>query len=294
MIIVSGASGQLGRLTVEALLEKVPADRVRALSRDPARLGGLAGRGVAVAPADFDDPSTLGSAFSGGEVLLIISTDDLRPGARVRQHGAAIDAAKAAGIRHVVYTSAIDPRPENPAKVISADHRESERLLAESGLAWSALRNNLYMDLMLAPGALPGGSVVGNSGEGRAAYVAREDCAAVAAAVLADPGPYAGRALEVTGPEALSPGELAAILAEVAGRPVGAHGLSDEAYTGALAGAGLPGEFVDVMVAFGVAIREGWLGRVTPVVAEATGRPATTARAFFEANRPALLAALGG
>ncbi len=294
MIIVSGAAGQLGRLTVESLLGRVPAGRVRALSRDPAKLESLASRGVAVAAADFDDPGALGPAFSGGEVLLIISTDDLRPGARIGQHGSAIEAAKAAGIRHVVYTSATDPRPENPAKRVSADHRETERMLADSGLAWTALRNNLYLDLMLAPGALPGGSVVGNSGEGRAAYVAREDCAAVAAAVLADPGPHAGRALEVTGPEALSPHDLAAILAEIAGRPVAVHGLDDDAYAGALAGAGLPGPLVEILAAFGQAIREGWFAGVSPVVTEVTGRPAMTAWAFFEKNRPGLLAALGG
>ena len=293
MIIVSGAAGQLGRLTVEALLEKVTAGRIRALTRDPGKIAELANRGVEVKPADFGDPSTLAPAFAGGEVLLLISTDDLNPGVRIRQHAAAIDAAKAAGVRHIVYTSATDPRPENPATAV-VDHRETETLLASSGLAWTSLRNNLYFDLLLNPGALPGGAVVGNTGEGRTARVARADCAAVAAAVLANPDPYAGRALEITGPESLTAADLAALLTEVAGRPVALHDLPDEAYAGALAGAGLPSPLVQALATFGQAIREGWFADVSPVVAEVTGRPATTARAFFQANRPALLAALGG
>ncbi len=293
MIIVSGASGQLGRLTVGSLLERVPADRVRALSRDPGKLGDLAGRGVDVRAADFGDPGTLESAFSGGEVLLIISTDDLRPGVRIRQHGAAIEGAKRAGIRHVVYTSGTDPRPENPATV-DVDHRETERMLADSGLAWTALRNNFYSELLLMPWALQGGSIVGNSGRGRVAYVAREDCARVAAAVLAAPGAYAGRALEVAGPESLAPGDLAAIMGEVAGRAVGVRDLDDAAYAGALASAGLPEHLAAALVSFGVAIRGGWFANVSPVVPEVAGRAATTVRAFLEANRPALLAALGG
>ena len=293
MIILNGASGQLGRRTVEHLLKQVPADQIRAVTRDPGKLADLQARGVETVRSDLNEPATLPEAYAGGDVLYLISTDDLTPGVRVRQHKASIDAAKASGIRQVVYSSATDPRPENPA-VVSVDHRETEEALAQSGLLWTALRNNLYAELLLMPNAFPGGSAVGNWGDGQVAYVTRDDCAAVAAAVLIAPEKYANQALEVTGPEPFDLPGLAQLVGEVAGRPVEAILLDDAAFAAGLEAAGLPAPFAHLFVTFGQAIRGGWFGKATPTVADITGQPATTPRAFLEANRPALLATLDG
>ena len=294
MIIVSGASGKLGRRVVELLVDGGHAKRVRALSRSPEKLADLAGRGVQVVRADFDDPATLGPAFEGGDVLLLISTDNIvEPGARIRQHGAAIEAARAAGIKQVAYTSMARPEPANPV-TIESDHAATEGLLRESGLAWTMLRNNLYAEFLVEAGAVTPGGLVGNAGAGRVAFVAREDCAAAAAAVLVDPASHANRAYEITGPTAPNRDEIAAILGEVLGRPVPNIDLDDATYRAGVLAAGVPPILVDVVVSFGVATRDGWLDGATTAVADLTGRPATPLRAVIAANRPAFLAALGG
>ena len=290
MIIVSGAAGKLGRRVVEILIEGGAAGRVRALSRSLEKLADLAARGVEARRADFDDPATLPTALEGGEVLLIVSTDNIvEPGARVRQHAAAIEAARAAGVRRVVYTSS----PKMPV-AIERDHAETERLLRESGLTWTALRNTLYADFLVEAGAINPGGLVGNAGDGKVAHVTRDDCAAAAAAVLLDPAPHANRAYEITGPAALSRPEIGALLAEILGRPVPVVDLDDATYRAGVIAAGVPAVLAEVVVEFGQAIRGGHLAHASTAVADLTGRPATPLRAHFEATRPALLAALGG
>ena len=294
MIIVSGSSGKLGRLVVEQLIEAGAAGQVRALSRDPAKLAGLAAHGVATMAADFDDPASLPSAFEGGDVLLLVSTDSIaEPGARIRQHQAAIEAAQAAGIPHIVYTSAPGPVPANPVP-ITRDHAETERMLRESGLKWTSLRNNLYTDFLIEAGAINPGGLVGNTGDGRVAHVTRVDCAASAVAVLLDPATHADKAYEITGPAALTRAEIAPVLTEVAGRPVPLVNHDDSTYRAGVIAAGVPDFLADVVVSYGVATRDGWMGETSSAVADLTGRPATSVHDWFEANRPALLAALGG
>ena len=290
MILVSGASGKLGRRVVEHLIERSAAGQVRALSRDPSKLADFAAQGVATRAADFDAPGSLPSAFEGGDVLLLISTDNIvEPGGRVRQHEAAIRAAQTAGVKHVVYTSS----PDIPV-AIDRDHMATEQLLRESGLAWTALRNGLYTEFLIEAGAVTPGGLVGNSGGGKVAHVTRDDCAAAAASVLLDPAPHARQVYEITGPEALSRPEMATSLAAIAGRPVPVVDLDDATFRAGALAAGLPEFLADLLVEFGQAIRGGHLAHVSTAVADLTGRPATSLRAFFEANRPTLLGALGG
>ena len=294
MIIVTGASGKLGRRVVERLIEAGASNQVRALSRDPSKLADLAAQGVETRQGDFDTPSTLPSALEGGDVLLLVSTDNIvEPGARVRQHRAAIDSAKAAGIKHVVYTSAPHPVAENPVP-ITRDHTETERMLRESDLSWTMLRNNLYTEFLIEAGAINPGGLVGNTGLGRVAHVTRDDCAAAAVAVLLGPANHVGQAYEITGPEALDRAEIAAIATEVAGRTVANIDLDDATYRAGVIAAGVPAFLADVVVTYGKATRDGWMGETSTAVADLTGRPATPARDYFEANRRGLLAALGG
>jgi NAD(P)H dehydrogenase (quinone) len=289
MIVVSGASGQLGRRTVEYLLERVDAGRVVALSRTPERLADL---GVVTRHADFDDPAGLPAAFDGAERLLLISTDAVgQPGVRVRQHTGAIEAAGKAGVGQVLYTSFVrttDPR--NPA-FVAYDHAATERALVESGLPYTVLRENVYTDMLLAsaPGAVAAGVLATNDGDGSTAYLTRDDIAVVAATLLAEGG-YQNQRLDLTGPAAVTQSEIASVLSKVTGVPVRYQPLTDEqAVAGMVEHAGMPEPIAQAYATFGQASRDGWLDEVTDVVARIIGRQPASVAEFLAANRAALL-----
>lgn len=286
-IIITGASGHLGRLTAEVVLDLVPTSEVVLTTRHPEALSDFAGRGAEVRKADFDRPETLGEAFAGGERLLLISTDAV--GHRVSQHRAAIEAAREAGVRHVAYTSYLNPVEENPA-VITPDHRETEKALRESGLAWTALRNAFYAEYQVPAGAqaIAAGRLVHNNGDGRIAYVSREDCAAAAAAVLTTDG-HDDRAYDITGPEPLSQDDVASLLSKVSGRPIEAVAVDDEAFVQGLTAAGVPEPAARAFATYGRAIREGYLDEAPGAVENLTGRPPRSLREVFEAHRDELL-----
>jgi NAD(P)H dehydrogenase (quinone) len=289
MIVVSGASGHLGRRTVEYLRERTEAGRVVALTRTPDTLADL---GVAVREADFDDPDGLPAAFDGAERLLLISTDAVGvPGRRITQHTNAIQAAVKAGVGHVIYTSFVHATdPANPA-FVATDHAATERALIDSGLTYTMLRENVYTDMLLysAPAAVAGGVLARNEGAGAIAYVTRDDIAAVAATVLAEGG-YEGVRLDLTGPAAVSQAEIAAILSEVTGVPVSYQPLTDDEFVAALVEhAGMPEPGARGYASFGEAARGGWLAGVTDVVARVAGREPRSVADFLAAHRAALL-----
>ena len=286
-IIITGASGQLGRLTAGMVLDRVPASEVVLTTRHPEALSDFAGRGAEVRQAEFDRPETLAEAFVGGERMLLISADAV--GRRVAQHRAAIEAAWGAGVRHVAYTSYLNPVAENPA-VITPDHRETEKALRESALGWTALRNSFYAEYQVPAGAhaIATGQLVHNNGDGRIAYVSREDCAAAAAAVLTTDG-HEDKAYDITGPEALSQGDVAALLSEVSGRPVEVVAVDDDAFVRGLTASGLPEPAARTIASYGRAIREGYLGEASGAVESLTDRPPRSLREVFEAHRGELL-----
>jgi NAD(P)H dehydrogenase (quinone) len=289
MIAVSGASGRLGRRTVEYLRERTDAARVVALSRTPDTPAGL---GVATRRADFDEPDGLVTALDGVERLLLISTDAVGvPGHRIKQHTNAIQAAAKAGLAHVIYTSFVrTTHPANPA-FVAADHAATEQALVESGLTYTMLRENVYTDMQLlsAPGAVAGGVLASNEGDGAVAYVTRDDIAAVAAAVLSEGG-YEGQRLDLTGPAPVTQAELATILSEVTGVPVRYQPLTDDEYVAAMVEhAGMPEPAARAYATFGEAARGGWLSDVTDVVARVAGREPTSVADFLAAHRDTLL-----
>ena len=287
-IAITGASGQLARLTTEALLEKVDPGDLILVTRTPEALAELAARGVDVRAGDFGAPESLPAAFAGAEKLLLISAAIL--GERVPDHFAAIDAAVAAGVRSIAYTSIVNPSDSNPGAA-AADHRATEERVRVSGAAWTFLRNSIYAEMQVAPGAaaLATGTLLSNAGDGRTAYVARADCAAVAAAVLTSDG-HEGKAYDVTGPEPLSARDLAALYSEIGGKPVEAVLIDDDAWVAAMVEhAGLPEPLARQLATFGIAARHGYAEPVSSAVEDLTGRPPRTTRQVLEDELPGLL-----
>lgn len=267
---ITGASGQLGSLAADLLLERVDAADVVLLTRSPERLDRP---GATVRAADFDDPTTLATAFEGVDELLLVSTDAV--GSRVEGHRRAIEAAKAAGVRRVLYTSVVDPSADNPAAV-APDHAATEQDLRDSGLRWTFLRNNLYADMQadVVAQAAESGAYVTNTGDAGAAYVTRADCAAAAVGALLSRD-LDDTALDVTGPQAVTAADIAALATARRGETVDVVHVDDAAYVAGLEQAGLPTPVAKLLASFGAAIREGRLAGVTSVVEDLAGRPAT-------------------
>jgi NAD(P)H dehydrogenase (quinone) len=278
-LAITGASGQLARRAAELVLKTVAPKDLVLTTRTPAGLAAFAARGVTVRAADFAQPPSLRAAFAGAERLLVVSTTDLAH--RIEQHRAALDAAKAAGVRHVIYTSILKPEPPNPA-VVAPSHHATEQALAQSGLDWTILRNSLYADYQLpeAERAIESGVLVHNRGAGRVAYVAREDCAAAAAAVLLQDG-HDRAVYEITGGQSFTADDLAALYAELGGRSVRARALDDADFVATLAGASGDDHLrygAELVASFGRSIREGYMDSCTNTIAKLTGRAPLTLR----------------
>ena len=282
-IVITGASGHLGRLVATAVLDAADPSDVVLVTRDPSRLTDLAERGADVRAGDFADPRSLEHAFSGATKVLIISTQEV--GARVPGHKAAIDAAAATGAS-IAYTSGINPSDSNPI-VVARDHRATEEHLRASGARWTMLRNSIYTEVLLdaAPPAIATGEYVTNEGDGRVSYVARADCAAVAAAVLTTDG-HEGKEYDVTGPDALGVGEVAVLFRALSGRSVEPVLVDDDVYAaGLVEQAGLPEPVARAYTTFGIGTRRWYSAPVSTTVADLTGRAPVSARAVLEAHR---------
>ncbi|WP_342381048.1 SDR family oxidoreductase [Myxococcus stipitatus] len=290
-LLVTGASGQLGRRVVELLLESHHGPLI-VTTRAPAKLADLAARGVIVRKADFDDAASLDAAFAGAQRLLLISTDALDvPGRRITQHQNAVDAARRAGVRHIVYTSLTRPEPDSPV-TIAKDHWATEQSLEKSGLGFTVLRNNFYADLLLhsLPRAVATGQLVAATGTGATAFVTREDCARVAVAALVSA--FDGkRTLDVTGPAAVSHEELARLVSKLTGRPVQYLAVDAASLTAGMVSHGLPAPLAEAIASFDVAVAEGRMDKPSPAVAELTGGAPASIASFLEKHREALQAA---
>jgi NAD(P)H dehydrogenase (quinone) len=282
-IAITGAAGHLGRLTAQLVLDRIPADELVLVTRRPDELADLMAAGANVRHGDFDAPEGLPEAFAGVDRLLLISTDVL--GNRVAQHTAAIDAAVAAGVGHVLYTSGLNAGSALPL-VVSHDHGATEQAIRDRGLRWTALRNGLYAEFQVAAAAraFASGHLVHNNGDGATAYVSREDCAAAAAAALTGDG-HEDRIYDITGPELVTQAQMAALVTEITGRHVDAVAIDDEEATQNLTAVGLPADMAMAYASFGTAIREGVLDVVSSHVEDLTGRRPRSLREVLEAHR---------
>ncbi|WP_128979744.1 NAD(P)H-binding protein [Streptomyces roseicoloratus] len=273
-IVVTGATGQLGRLVVDALLATEPAGSVVAVVRDKAKAADLAERGVELRVADYSAPETLAGAFRAGDRALLISGSEV--GRRVPQHAAVITAAKAAGVAQLAYTGILG----GPAAdfVLAEEHQATERAILDSGLPYTFLRNGWYTEnytANLAP-VLAHGAVVANAGEGRVASAARADYAAAAAAVLTGPlDEHLGRAYELSGDVSWSFAEYAAEVARLSGREIGYTSVPAAAHLEILVGAGVPQPFAEILVDVDEAVARGALAARGDDLSRLIGRPTT-------------------
>lgn len=246
MIVITGASGQLGRLVIEQLLGKVPAASIVAAVRSPDKAADLAALGVQVRKADYAQPATLDSAFAGAEKILLISSSEI--GQRFAQHQAVINAAKGAGVKLLAYTSVL--RADTSLLGLAAEHRQTEVALAASGVPAVVLRNGWYHENYTAgiQSDLAHGAHFGCAGDGRISSAARADYAAAAVAVLTANDDQAGKVYELAGDASYTLSEFAAEVADQAGKPVVYTDLPEAEYKAALLNAGLP-EFIAELLA---------------------------------------------
>ncbi|HEY4409380.1 MAG TPA: NAD(P)H-binding protein [Acidimicrobiia bacterium] len=283
-VIVTGASGNLGRLVAESLMERFTPEQVVLVTRRPDALGEFRARGAEVRYGDFDEPDSLPAAFAGGRRMLLISTDAV--GRRVEQHRTAIEAAAAAGIERVVFTSHVNPGAQNPIGPVAQELGGTETVLRHSRLDWTVLRFGSFAELQVPPAALAvsAGKLVTNFGDGRIVPVSRRDCAEAAAVVLTTDG-HSGITYEITGPEALSATDMAELFAEVSGRSVKVVQLGDKMLTWLLARYGTPKPVARAVTAFGRAVREGYFDVADPALERLTGRSPVSLRDVLIAHR---------
>ncbi|MGW1063032.1 SDR family oxidoreductase [Streptomyces aureus] len=270
-IVVTGATGHLGRHVIEQLLEKVPAGEVTAVVRDESKAADLAARGVRLAVADYNTPGTFDGLFKAGDKVLLISGNEFDKG-RVQQHRVVIEAAKAAGVSLLAYTSA----PGSLTAALADDHRATEEVLLSSGLPYSLLRNGWYHENYtenLAP-VLAHDAVVQAAGAGRIASASRADYAAAAVAVLTGEG-HENTTYELSGDEAWGFAEYAAELSRQTGKEIVYNPVSPETFTSILTGAGLPEAFAGILAGVDVSIEKGELAGTPGDLSRLTGRPTT-------------------
>ncbi|MFD6219525.1 SDR family oxidoreductase [Nocardia asteroides] len=277
-VAVTGASGQLGRLVVEALL--TAGERPVAIVRDPAKVADLAERGAVVRQASYDDPAALDAALTGVDRVLLVSGNEF--GARVAQHTNVVRAAERAGVRLLAYTS-IPAATENPM-ILAQEHRGTEEVLASANIPTVLLRNSWYWENYAAGAAHAAqtGVLAGASGAGKVSGAPRADYAAAAAAVLTTDG-HEGRVYELGGDEALTGDELAAVIGEVAGKPVRYQDLPEADYAAILGQAGLPEPVAAALADADTGIGRGLLEVRTGDLAKLIGRPVTPPVEAFRA-----------
>jgi len=268
-IAVTGASGQLGRLVVAKLKAAAPNETIVALARDPAKVADL---GVEARAFDYDAPASLAATLAGVDTLLLISANE--PGKRAVQHANVIAAAKAAGVKRIVYTSLL--KADASAISLAEEHRATEAAIAASGLPHTILRNGWYTENYAGgiAGALAHGALIGAAGEGRISAAPRADYAEAAVAVLTTPG-HEGKVYELAGDDAFTLADLAAAVSAHTGKTIPYANLSEADYAAALVGAGLPEGLAAAIAGWEVPISKDALYDTSGQLTKLIGRPTT-------------------
>lgn len=273
MIAITGATGQLGRLVIEQLLKTVPANQIVAIVRNQAKAEALSQQGIVVRQGDYTDQAALTTALEGVEKLLLISSSEV--GQRATQHQNVINAAKAAGVTFIAYTSLL--HADNSPLGLHVEHVATEKALAASGIPYALLRNGWYTEnyLASAPPALEHGVFIGAAGEGKIASATRADYAAAAAKVVSEEG-HAGNVYELAGDSAWTLSELAAELSKQSGKPVVYQNMSEADFAAALKSVGLPAGLADMLADSDVGASKGGLFDDSHTLSKLIGRPTTS------------------
>ncbi|ANI84828.1 SDR family oxidoreductase [Kosakonia oryzae] len=272
MIALTGATGQLGQFVVEELLKTVAAKQIVAIVRNPAKAEALSKQGVLVRKADYGDQAALTQALAGVDKLLLISSSEV--GQRAAQHRNVINAAKAAGVKFIAYTSLL--HADKSPLGLHVEHVETEKMLAESGIPYALLRNGWYSEnyLASAPAALAHGVFIGAAGDGKIASATRADYAAAAARVISEEG-HAGKVYELAGDNGWTLSELAALLSKASGKNIVYQNLSEADFAAALKGAGLPDVFANLLADSDAGAAKGGLFDDSKTLSKLIGRPTT-------------------
>ncbi len=272
MIAITGATGQLGQHVIANLLNTTAASQLVAVVRNPAKAEALSQKGIVVRQADYGDKAALTKALQGVDKLLIISSSEV--GQRAPQHRNIINAAKAAGVKFIAYTSLL--HADKSPLGLHVEHVETEKMLADSGIPYALLRNGWYTEnyLASAPPALEHGVFIGAAGEGKIASATREDYAAAAARVIAEEG-HAGKVYELAGDHGWTLSELAAELAKQSGKKVVYQNLSQADFAAALKSVGLPAGLADMLADSDVGASKGGLFDDSHALSKLIGRPTT-------------------
>ncbi|MEN7460928.1 SDR family oxidoreductase [Pantoea dispersa] len=281
MIAITGATGQLGRLVINALLKKVPASEIIAVVRSPEKAQDLQALGVALRTADYNQPQTLQGAFAGVQKVLLISSSEV--GQREAQHRAVIDAAKAAGVSFIAYTSLL--HADTSPLGLGVEHRATEALLQASGIPYALLRNGWYSEnyaASIAP-ALAHHAFIGAAGNGRIASAAREDYAAAAAEVISHDD-QAGKVYELAGDDSYTLAEFSAEIARQSGEQVEYVNLPPAEFSAALIGAGLPAPLAELLADSDAGAAQGALFDDSHTLSKLIGRPTTPFAAVIKAT----------
>jgi len=288
-LLLTGASGQLGRATLDALLAsgKVAASDIIAVSRDPAKLADYAAKGVVTRAGDFDKPETLEAAFAGADVVALISIDF---GDRVRRHSGAINAAKAVGASHLLYTSL--PRLEGVPVTFGEDHFGTEDVIVASGLNHTFLRNGWYSEnlFMNLPQALKTGQMFSATGDGKVSYAPRQTMAVALANAMLTAGTE-NRVYTMTGTELFTTAEVAALANKVFGTSIAVIDITDEQLADGLKQSGMPDFIVPIIVSMSTNTRNGGLDIITHDIKALTGKDPQTLEDYLVENKQAFLAA---
>lgn len=273
MIAITGATGQLGQQVFANLLNTTAANQLVAIVRNPAKAEALSQKGVVVRQADYGDEAALTKALQGVDKLLIISSSEV--GQRAPQHRNIINAAKAAGVKFIAYTSLL--HADTSPLGLADEHVATEKMLADSGIPFALLRNGWYSEnyLASAPAALEHGVFIGAAGEGKIASATRADYAAAAARVIAEDG-HAGKVYELAGDHGWTLSELAAELAKQSGKNVVYQNLSQADFAAALKSVGLPAGLADMLADSDVGASKGGLFDDSHTLSKLIGRPSTS------------------
>ncbi|MEZ2584339.1 SDR family oxidoreductase [Kluyvera intermedia] len=273
MIAITGATGQLGQLVLDDLLNTTAAQQLAAIVRNPAKAQALSQKGVAVRQADYNDEAALTAALQDVDKLLIISSSEV--GQRAPQHRNIINAAKAAGVKFIAYTSLL--HADKSPLGLADEHITTEKMLADSGIPYALLRNGWYTEnyLASAPPALEHGVFIGAAGEGKIASATRADYAAAAARVISEEG-HAGKVYELAGDHGWTLSELAAELSKQSGKNVVYQNLSQADFAAALKSVGLPEGLADMLADSDVGASKGGLFDDTHTLSKLIGRPTTS------------------